>query len=294
MKKKAGTKEVSKVRVRVIVDPDIQILKSKVLTYYQLQKLRMGLKSRLWMYEHKDEWSESRGLPPQDLTSYDKEVLATVFGKVQHLLIGEEGNVEGVEAYEGVVTKEEEAKREIERLGENTKIWVNWLIDVKGVAPFTAGVIQALLMDKDFPTRSHLKMYIGWGTDNKGHFLRKERGKKLNINHKLRSFFYATGERLVMADGDYHKYYTQQRAKIFARHPEMGTINAEGEFKASKDHPEHLHKSSIIKMVNLFLSHLWEEMFRIKHPTEPIPKPNHYRDKPLAEAEIIPVIRDKN
>jgi hypothetical protein len=240
-------------------------LKSKVTIYYQILKTKNMIMNRLWMYEHSEEWRAKRKLPPMILVSNDKIYLDTIYGDLGKQLQGLNGKLR-------------EIKKQLEQLGEQTILYVNWLKDVKGISGFYAGVLTAKLMDKEFPSRSHLNMYLGYGTIN-GKAMKRTKGQKINYNPQLRALCWNIERSLIMAKGQYYQYYLQQKQLYKNKYPNY--------------RPKYIHNLAKRKMGKLFSSHLWEEMFKIKHPNKPVPLPMHYKDVPLQPDEYIPPFRDK-
>jgi len=247
------------------IQPHIVNLKSKVTIYYQILKTRNMIMNRLWMYEHAEEWRKKRHLPAMILTNNDKLYLDTTFGDLGKQLQGLNGKLR-------------EVKKQLEQLGQQTILYVNWLKDVKGMSGFYAGILTAKLMDKDFPSRSHLNMYIGYGTVN-GKAFKRMKGQKLNNSPQLRALFWNIEKNLVIAKGQYYQYYLQQKQLYKNKHSDYT--------------PKHIHNMAKRKMGKLFTSHLWEEMFKIKYPNKQVPLPMHYKDTPLQGHEYIKPFRDK-
>jgi len=247
------------------IQPHIVNLKSKVAIYYQILKTKNMIMNRIWMYEHAEEWRKKRRLPPMILTSNDKLYLDSIFGDLGRQLQGLNGKLR-------------EIKKQLEQLGQQTTLYINWLKDVKGMSGFYAGILTAKLMDKDFPSRSHLNMYIGYGTVN-GKAFKRMKGQKLGCSPQLRALFWNIEKNLVMAKGQYYQYYLQQKQLYKNKHSDWT--------------PKHIHNAAKRKMGKLFTSHLWEEMFKIKYPNKQIPLPMHYKDVPLQNDEYISPFRDK-
>ena len=253
-------------------------LNSKVTAFFQLTKLANAIGNRIWMYENEEAWRKKRGLPPMHYEAEEKELIKTIFGDLET-------------NWEGLKKKKEVLQRELEAMGKETKIWCNWLRDVKGVGGASAAVIECKLMPKEFPSRSHLQMYLGYGTIQ-GKAPKKERGKTMNYNHTLRAYFWNIGECLVRSTGKYYEYYLKMKEKYIKKYAEQFKIENK---EAKKNmHPKHIDKMARRKMTKLFISHLWEEMYRAKYPDKQVPKPMHFKDVPMRDSEIIKPFRDNN
>ncbi len=60
-----------------------------------------------------------------------------------------------------------------------------------------------------------------------------------------------------------------------------------GSLPKNKQHPKRLHKRAIRRTAKLFISHLFDILWMIKHPNLKIPRPMHFRNAPLKNNEII-------
>lgn len=188
----------------------------------------------------------------------EKALLETVYGKLS-------------EGWEGVQGKLRALERDLDRLGQHSPLWRQWLKDVSGVRGMTAGLLDIWLLERDFKSRSALKKFCGWYAED-GKLIKIKKGERAPYSPALRALTWVIRENLYNFNREYRRiaeiYYQYYRAKGIE--PKIALFRAK------------------IKMLVLFLSHLWEEMYRIKYKREPpLPKANGVL------GVYIPPVRDK-
>jgi len=292
-------------------------IRSKLNIYKDIQKMRIAANNQIWMSKNKNKWRKKRGLPPMILTPEDKLYLDSIVGKYKVCIKGLEGH-------------EKEILKQLGYLASTHPMWIDWLNNVKGIGPVAAGFIIGILYNKHFPSRSHLKQYLGLGTDNQGRAIVRKKGQSTKCNETLKNhFLYVIAPNLVMHNkGVYRARFEKAYKKYANKHPEYVRPNcismdvgntvvykftSSGNIKQvtelceeckngnpnkckigwyfrpkDKRYPFYLMRLARRDMLRLFVSHLWEVMYRLKNPGKLPPRPMHWRNKPLEDNEIVP------
>lgn len=264
-------------------EDQFKTLRSKVEAYQAIQKRRIGLGNMIFAWENRIKQAEKAKALPMHLQSDEFQIVENFYGDVRKFM----GNI----GYEG------DLKKDIEILGRNTKLWVDWLQHVRGIGTFYTGVLVGFLYDKEFHSRSALIKYFGHHVID-GKKARRYRGKKTDYDPMKQAMGYNIGNSLLRLKnpGGYRlSGYDRIKSRLTERHPDwIKPDHTKGWLAVSKDKrfPGRLHKAARSQTFKLFLSHLWELMYRHKHPGEPIPLPMHYRDVPYTLKDYIPPIYD--
>ena len=246
-------------------------LSSKVFVKQDLQKIRVGIGNRLNAYYRK--YESKVKLEPDE-----KELLETLKDV-------------GLKT-EGIIRKEKKLTKEIEELAVEHPLWLNWLRNVKGIGPETCGFLIANFWNREFPSRSAMKIFCGLGTDKRGGPQKRKKGNSCNYRPELQAKL--IGEKgiadhfILNKVEPYYSYYLKWKEEDAKKHPEY--VPPEGgwsKLPKEKRHPGRLHKRALRKVAILFLSHLWEVIYWLKYSKEVIPYPMHFKNTPLSPEEYI-------
>lgn len=270
--------------------------KSKWLAYRRLVKIKNALECL-------------RKEDVKDLLPDERALLRTVEGDLRN-------------KWEGVRGKARALLKELHRLGEHSPLWRVWLKDVSGISSYTAGLLDILLLDRDFKTRSSLKVYCGWYIDDVNkRLVRPRHGKTIKYSPLLRTIMYNIRERLYQYNNKYreianlytnyylskytnrytnnkytNKYTSSILFNINSKYTDNSIVHstdASTVHSTDNNNSKDIKKWRVLKqaktrMLVLFLSHLWEVIYLIKHKKRP-PEP-----KPDSVLGVyIPPIRDK-
>jgi len=189
-------------------------LRFLVDSYYATQRLRYA--SDLRMYWLKKVWN----LKQKDFDYYQQNV-GDQFLKVEQWL-----------------------KREILKELSEYKIWNEWLKNISGIGPISAGGLIGWIRDIGrFDTISKLYAYCGLGVTKDGKAQRREKGKKINWHPKLKTLCWKIAKNFVRRGKSYRKFYDKVKKEYKEKYPEKTKI--------------HIENMTLRKVVKLFLAHLW-------------------------------------
>jgi len=149
-----------------------------------------------------------------------------------------------------------------------------WFSRVLGIGPENIAKVVGLIEIEKAPTVSSLWKFAGFHVEENGTAPKREPGKKLEYNSKLRSMCWRVGDSLIRARGKngpskFALYYYQEKEKYLARFkaegrsivpadklPKVNGKKIENEDFISEGH---IHAMAKRKMVKMFLSMLWVE-----------------------------------
>ncbi|MGB9855847.1 MAG: hypothetical protein ACPLKS_04835, partial [Caldisericum exile] len=232
-----------------------------------------------------------------------------------------------LEGYEGLTDMEKKVKKQIEELAKETRLWNEWLKDVKGIGPYTCGYIVGTLepywarlkvkyfekgtstpKEKQlypFKSRSSLEKFCGYAVGGKygeGNYAVSKRNYKKGDpmgNPKLKSFFWRVTGNLIMANGVYKRLfdeiYEECKKKIYPEYLKR-RFNVTTREEVKKLHPNMYiptaYELAYRKLTKIFISHIWEEFQRMYKL--PITRPQHRPAVELKDEEWIRPLRDEN
>lgn len=223
------------------------------------------MKEEAWRKEFKSKWLAYRRLVKikNALECLRKGDVKDLLPNERTLLRTVEGDLEN--KWEGVRGKARTLLKELHKLGEYSPLWRVWLKDVSGISSYTAGLLDILLLNREFKTRSSLKVYCGWYVDDVNKRLARPRhGVAIRYSPLLRAITYNVRERLYQYNSKYREIANLYVAWYLSKY------NIDSDSKIQWQ----LLKRAKTRMLVLFLSHLWEVMYLIKHgkrPPEPKP-----------------------
>lgn len=168
---------------------------------------------------------------------------------------------------------EDKYKRLMNKYVESEPIYIEYLSEIKGIGPvISANLIKDLGYCERFDTVSKLWAYTGNHVVN-GKAPKREKGKKLGFNIRLKTFTWKISDSLMKSNKGYYRklYLTEkqkQEAKVYEKGYLFNNYNGykEDDIKLSKGH---VHNRAMRKVRKHFLSHYWEasrELMRL--PTE--------------------------
>ena len=163
----------------------------------------------------------------------------------------------------------------------------SWFSRIKGVGKENIGKVVGLIDVEKADTISSLWKFSGRAPED-GRMPKREKGKKLSYNSQLRAMTWRLGVSLMRAQGKYYNYYLAEKIKYYERFEKEGikiVPTPAGRFcpeclkevtaKATKYCPDcgtlltkksepggvmfegHIHNMALVKMIKLFLAHLW-------------------------------------
>lgn len=162
----------------------------------------------------------------------------------------------------GVRETEEKAKKMLKDFVGPEPIWNRFLSKIKGISyVLSANLIKELGYCEEADTVSQLWAYCGYHVVN-GKAPKREKGKKLGFNLKLRTMVYKVSESLMKGNkGYYRSVYDSEKAKQLDRVHAIGELS--GKYNGYEEEDTHLskghaHMRALRKMAKHFLSHYWE------------------------------------
>lgn len=178
------------------------------------------------------------------------------------------------------VSAEELYQRAVADLLKDLPIWQNWLKYVKGVGPRLGGSLIGVLWPMTrFATVSKVWAYCGLDVRD-GRLPKYKKGEQANWNAEMRMTCYKLGEQFLRNNSPYRRFYDVHKKRVVERELAKGTIRMvekEGVLKPEyvekpeRAAPAHFHAMSRLRMVKIFLSHLWQVGWELEGLTPPKP-----------------------
>jgi hypothetical protein len=183
-----------------------------IKTYYDVQKLRIAVNSRVAMTrftmcpsKHTIPAKEDRdrcpicGAPAQVVEVNPPEILREILRELESV--------------------ERKLYREIERLVKQHPLWTEYLQHVKGVGPTMAAYLIAVLNPARFETVSKMWKYCGLHVVD-GRAPRRVAGQKADWNLTARTMMWRLGEAFRMQGGFYKHMYRVFFEESLKKHPD--------------------------------------------------------------------------
>jgi hypothetical protein len=220
----------------------------------------------------------------------------------------------------GLSSYEKLMEKEMKDIVEGSRIWVEWLSNVRGIDILTAAKIiayfepywagleiplrvkkqnkgkvldEAITVTKKLfapASRSALGKLCGYIVDENGRAVRRERGKKCVGNPMFKAFIYKmimplqchnTKAKAIM--DKYHEYYKTNYANYLMRNFNGATTRKDAK-KVSPYVPS-TYELAQRHFSKLLISLIWEKFQEVYNL--PITTPQHIRNKPLTKKEWI-------
>jgi len=243
--------------------------------------------------------------------SFDKEKirrLVEIYYDVQDVRIRTENRLRTVGEVEGVHPEvlrklEKEIRETIKKEIQDIPIVKNYLRNIKGIGAILAGALISFLDVRKAEHASSFWKYMGLHVKD-GKAVKREKGKKLDFNAKLRTFYWKIGKSFIKAKTPfyidiYYKAKEQENKKLNnpLKNPkncpfyneciEKLKLKANRTGKEPKNPPCKLHIDlrAMRKMVKRFLADFWVEWR--KYEGLPISPPYAHRlSQNLLETQI--------
>lgn len=211
------------------------ILRSVVESYYDIQSQRIMVENRLRALE--------QGVSPQ-LEEFMQE----------QVLVG----LKGIE---------KDIKGQLKIYLEDRSVYTEYLEGIKGIGVvLAAGLIGYIEDPGKFATISKLWRYSGLAVGEDGRAERREKGKKLHFNPRMKVLCWKIGESFVKVGGGYRDLYDKFREdydKKWITSADCGSIGCKKAGKG-KCMDGHRYAAAKRKAVKVFLAHLHQEWSRMK------------------------------
>ena len=255
-------------RLENLKNRELRIL---VESFYDMQKLRMAMSNRMFAYQ-KLGWLES----------IDPEPALTKLKEAEHAL-----------------------ELEIKDIVISHPLWLEWLIDIKGIGPIMAAGIIAWRDDiNKAPTISAFWKYHGLAPDQS-----RKKGTKVDFNPKAKTHCWKVGMQLLKAKGHYSELYYiakvkyEQREDIKAMHENVtGEETKDGKlvkkYEANggpKSYKLHIHYMALRKMIKQFMADTWVMWRTVEglEVTKPYIFSNAAKQKGIAHEHYVLPLTDK-
>lgn len=226
-------------RIKQLKNRELRII---IESYYDIQKLRIAMNSRLYAYR-------KAGF----LQICNPEPLLLKLEALEH-----------------------ELEHELKVIVEQHPLWQEWFCDIRGIGPVMAAGVIAWRDDiSKAPTVSAFWKYHGFAPSQ----TRRSKGVKLDYNPKAKTHCWKVGMQLLKAKSNYSKIYYEtkpeyeNREDIKAMHNNVikEIKNKKGEtiriYEAAggpKSYKLHIHQMSMRKMIKRFLADTWLVWRRIE------------------------------
>lgn len=171
----------------------------------------------------------------------------------------------------GILEVEKYCQNLIKEFVQVEPIYKRFLSKIKGIGPIiSANLIRRFGYCERFDTVSKLWAYTGNNVDKDGKAPKREKGKVLGFNSRLRAFTWNISDALLKLNkGYYRKLYDQEKEKQLNREYEAGYLHKKYPQKRKGGtyiYPEtatklilgHAHNRALRKVRKRFLSHYWE------------------------------------
>ncbi len=182
-----------------------------------------------------------------------------------------------------------------------------WFSTVKGIGGENIGKVVGMIDIEKAPHVSSLWKYCGMHVSENGTAPKREAGKKLEYNSRLRSMCWRLGSSLLKAKGKFYLYYIHEKEKYTIRYTNEGRqiVPAEQLPKEKGKKVEsstfisegHIHNMAMRKTIKMFLSMLWVSWRRAEGlpVSEPYPiahqghshirTPDEWMEKPFKKSK---------
>lgn len=242
-------------------------------TYYAYQDIRKASYNRLRdiIYRVNEGISLNASQDKKETKSYGKEYADANLPKLWKKLT-EDGKIdektasliqETINLVKESKNFETKYKKLIHNWLKEQEIYKKFLKQIKGIGPIiVARLIKNFGDCSQYDTSSKLWAHCGYGVEKDGTAPKKQKGKEISYNPKLRTFVWNISDSLMKLNknGFYRQTYVEEKERQLAEEYEKGYLASKwngyqaDDTKLSKGHA---HARALRKMVKIFLDHYW-------------------------------------